>query len=289
MNLNQFRYVVGESMAMMARRKAANGFSILIMGLSLLILGVFLLVTLNVQAVIDRASEEMRVYVYLKDGTPAAVSRDIQMKLLALKGVEEVVFVSRDEALSTFRQTLGDNKDMLGALESNPLPDAYRLKIKAEYIRSEYMEKLAGEAGKWEGVEEFRYGEKWLGRGEKLVRGFYIVDLCIGVIIFFSVIFVIANTVRLTVLSRQKTIEVAKLVGATNAYIRIPFLVEGAFQGAVSSLLAIALLAVIHAFAKRFLPGVMFLRGDSILGFVVFCALLGALGSYGAMRRFLKV
>jgi cell division transport system permease protein len=288
-NLNQLRYVVGESMTMMARRKAANAFSIVIMGLSLLILVVFILLTLNVQAVIDRASEEMRAYVYLKDGAGAGTSSEIQMKLLGLEGVEEVVFVSKDEALTSFRQTLGGSKDMLDALGSNPLPDAYRVKLKPEYVRSEHLEKLTREVGKWDGVDEFRYGEKWLGRGEKLVRGFYLVDLCIGAIIFLSVIFVIANTVRLTVLTRQKTIEVAKLVGATNAYIRIPFLVEGAFQGAVASLLAIALLAVIHAFAKRSLPGVLFLRGDSIFGFVVFCALLGALASYGAMRRFLKV
>jgi len=288
-NLNQLRYVVGESVTMMARRKAANAFSIVIMGLSLLILVVFILLTINVQAVIDRASEEMRAYVYLKDGVGAARSREIQMRLLGLEGVEEVVFVSRDEALTSFRQALGGNKDMLDALGSNPLPDAYRIKMKPEYVRSEHLEKLTDEVGKWEGVEEFRYGERWLGRGEKLVRGFYLVDLCIGAIIFLSVVFVIANTVRLTVLTRQKTIEVAKLIGATNSYIRIPFLVEGAFQGAVAALLAIALLAVIHAFAKRYLPGVLFLRGDSIFGFVVFCALLGALASYGAMRRFLKV
>ena len=289
MNLNQLRYVIDESMTMISRRKAANAISIVIMGLSLLILGVFLLVTLNVQVVIDRASEEMRIYVYLRDGTDAAAARDIQMRLLRLEGVEEVVFVSRDEALSSFRATLGENKDMLEALESNPLPDAFRVKIKPEYIRSEYMAKLTGEAGKWAGVEEVRYGERWLARGEKLVKGFYLADLAIGVIIFLSVIFVIANTVRLTVLSRQKTIEVAKLIGATNAYIRIPFLVEGALQGAVASLLAVGLLAVIHLFVKRYLPGVLFLRGEVVAGFVVFCALLGAFGSYGAMRRFLKV
>jgi cell division transport system permease protein len=288
-NFNQLRYVVDESMTMMGRRKAANGFSIVIMGLSLLILVVFILLTINVQAVIDRAGNEMRAYVYLKDGTSETAAREIQMKLLGLEGVEEVVFVSKDEALSSFRQSLGDDKDMLDALGSNPLPDAYRVKMKPGYIRSGYLEKLSGEIGAWNGVEEFRYGEQWLGRGEKLVHGFYVVDLVIGIIIFLSVVFVIANTVRLTVLTRQKTIEVAKLVGATNAYIRIPFLVEGAVQGAVASMLAIALLAVIHAFAKRSLPGMLFLRPDAVSAFVVFCALLGALASYGAMRRFLRV
>jgi cell division transport system permease protein len=288
-NPNQLRYVVGESMTMMSRRKAANALSIVIMGLSLLILDVFLLLTLNVQAVIDRASGEMRAYVYLKDGLDPSASRDIQMKLLGREGVEEVVFVSKEEALSSFREDLGDNKDMLDALGSNPLPDAYRVKMKSEYIRAGHLEKMTAAVEQWAGVEEFRYGEQWLGRGEKLVRGFYVVDLCVGVIIFLSVVFVIANTARLTGLTRTKAIEVAKLVGATNAYIRIPFLVEGAFQGAVAALLAVALLAVIHAFAKRYLPGVLFLRGDSIFAFVVFCALLGALASYGAMRRFLKV
>jgi cell division transport system permease protein len=289
MNPNAFRYVIGESITMISRRKAGNAVSILIMGLSLLILGVFLLVTLNAQAVIDKASEEMRAYVYLEDGVDAAASRDIQMRLLRLEGVEEVVFVSRDEALSSFRRSLGDNKDMLAALESNPLPDAYRLKVKPGFIRSEYLEKLSADVAGWEGVEDVRYGEQWLGRGEKLVKGFYLADLVIGIIIFLSVLFVIANTVRLTVLSRQKTIEVAKLVGATNAYIRIPFIVEGALQGAIASLLAVGLLAVIHLLAKRYLPGLLFLRGKAILGFVVFCALLGAIGSYGAVRRFLKV
>jgi cell division transport system permease protein len=287
-NLNQIRYVIDESMTMMGRRKAANGFSIVIMGLSLLILVVFILLTINVQAVIDRAGKEMRAYVYLKDGTSEATAREIQMKLLGLEGVEEVVFVSKDEALASFRQSLGDDKDMLDALGSNPLPDAYRIKMKPAYLRSGYLEKVANEVGTWDGVEEFRYGEQWIGRGERLVRGFYVADLCIGVIIFLSVVFVIANTVRLTVLTRRKTIEVAKLVGATNAFIRIPFLVEGAFQGTVAALLAIALLAVIHAFAKRYLPGVLFLRADSVSVFVVFCALLGALASYGAMRRFLR-
>jgi cell division transport system permease protein len=281
--------VIDESMMMIARRKAANVISVVIMGLSLLILAVFLFVTLNVQAVIDRASDEMRIYVYLQDGTGTEAARDIQVRLMRLEGVAEVVYVSRDEALSTFRKTLGEKGDVLDALESNPLPDAYRVKITPEHIRSEFLTKLSADVMKWQGVEEVRYGEQWLSRGEKLVRGFYLIDLAIGLIIFLSVIFVIANTVRLTVLSRQKTIEVSKLVGATNAYVQIPFLIEGALQGAVASLLAVGLLALIYQFAKQYLPGILFLRSDVVAAFVAFCALLGAVGSYGAMQRFLKV
>jgi cell division transport system permease protein len=289
MKVNQLRYVLEESLTTMNRRRGANLISTVIMGLSLLILGVFLLVTINVSGVIGKASEELRVYAYLKDGVDKPTQKEIQFRLIGLKGVDEVVFVSREEALVSFRRSLGQNKDMLDALDGNPLPDAFRVKVNPDDIRTDFLEQMAHQVEAWPGVEEVRYGQQWLERGEKLVRGFYVADLIIGVIIFLSVIFVIANTVRLTVLTRQKTIEVAKLVGATNAYIQIPFLIEGAVQGVVASLLAVGLLAAIFTFAKRYLPGILFLQASGVAVFVGFCALLGALGSLGAMRRFLKI
>ncbi len=289
MNVNQFRYVLEESMTTMNRRRGANLISTVIMGLSLLILGVFLLITINVSAVIEKASEELRVYVYLKDGADRPTQKEIQFRLLALDGVDDVQFVSRNEALVSFRRSLGRNRDMLDALETNPLPDAFRVKVKPEDVRTDFLERMARQVEAWPGVEEVRYGQQWLERGEKLVRGFYVTDLVIGVIIFLSVIFVIANTVRLTVVTRQKTIEIAKLVGATDSYIQIPFLIEGAVQGAVASLLAVGLLAGTFAFARRYLPGILFLEPSGIAVFVAFCAFLGAVGSLGAMRRFLKI
>ena len=289
MNAAQIGYVFDEAATMLRRHTAANVVSVVIMGLSLLILVVFLLITLNVQAVIDRAGDEMRVYVYLKDGTGEPAARDIQMRLLGLPGVEEVVFVSREEALRSFREALGDEKDMLDALENNPLPDAFRVKMRADYIRSERLEAMARDVERWGGVEEARYGERWVERGETLVKGFYVADLFVGLIIFLSVVFVIANTVRLTVISRQRTIEVAKLVGATNAYVRIPFLVEGAVQGAVAAGLAAGLAAVIHSVARRYLPGLLFLDGPAIAVFILFCMFLGAIVSFGAMRRLLRL
>jgi cell division transport system permease protein len=288
-NAAQIGYVFDEAATMLRRHKAANAVSIVIMGLSLLILVVFLLITLNMQAVIDRAGDEMRMYVFLEDGAGEPAARDIQMRLLGLAGVEEVVYVPREEALVSFREALGKDSDILDALESNPLPDAFRVKLKPDYIRSERLEAMSQEIGRWKGVEETRYGERWLERGEALVKGFYFADLFVGLIILLSVIFVIANTVRLTVISRQRSIEVARLVGATNAYIRIPFLVEGAVQGAVAAGLAVGLAAIVHALARRHLPGLLFLGGEAIAAFVFVCMVLGAVVSLGAMRRLLRL
>lgn len=289
MKLNSMRYVLDESVGMLWRRKTANIISIIIMGLSLLILLTFLTVTLNIAGLIEKTSEEMRIFVYLRDGLTIEQSRDIQLRLMGLRGVEEVIFVSRDEALAGFREALGEESDLLDALEDNPLPDAYRVKMKQGFIRSDIMGETASSISQWEGIEEVRYGKSWFERGERLVRTFYIIDLVLGLIIFLSVIFVISNTVRLTILNSSRTIDILKLVGATNAYIQIPFVIEGALQGVVSSLLALGFLSVIYKFAERYLPGMVFIRVDAIALFVFFCALLGAVGSFAAMRRFLKI
>jgi cell division transport system permease protein len=289
MNLRTAKYMIEEMAFNLGRRKGGNTIAVIIMGLSLLILIVFLMVTVNLAMTIDRTSDEMRVFVYLEDGLGQEKVQELQLKLFGLRGIDEVVFVSKEEALTQFRETLGAESGLLEELGENPLPDAYRVKPGAGYINSAFLESIASEVETWEGVEDVRYGEKWFERGERLARGIYIIDLSLGLIIFLSVIFVIYNTVRLTVLHRRRTIDVMKLVGATNAFIRVPFILEGALQGAAASILAIALLVAIYTLSSRYLPGLVFMRYDALVGFVVFCALLGAVGSFSAMRRFLKL
>ena len=289
MNLRTTKYMIDEMMTNLGRRKGGNTIAVIIMGLSLLILVVFLMVTLNMASLINKTSEEMRLFVYLDDGLEQEVTQDIQRKLLGFRGIEEVSFISKDEALIEFREMLGEESDLLEELVENPLPDAFRVKPKQGYITSEFLASIAASTEKWEGVEEVRYGKKWFERGERLAKGIYIIDLAFGLIIFLSVIFVIYNTVRLTVLHRRTTIDVMKLVGATNAFIRIPFILEGALQGMAAALIAIGLLTAIYSFSTSYLPGLVFMRQRALVGFVIFCAILGAVGSYSAMRRFLKL
>lgn len=288
MKINEIKYILDESISMLWRRKAANLISVLIMGLSLLILIVFLMVTLNITSFIDKTSKETRMFVYLSEGRAESESRDIQLKLLSETGVEEVVFISREEAMEDFRETLGEENELLEALDFNPLPDAYRLKLKEGFVRSGMMEAIAERVESWEGIEEVRFGKRWFEKGERLVRNFFIIDVVLGFIVFLSVVFVISNTVRLTISNSRETIDILKLVGATNKYIEIPFMIEGALQGVVSSLLAVGLLAVIHWFARRYIQDLVFIRLDAIALFVFFCALLGAVGSFAALRKFLK-
>ncbi len=286
--INEARYIINESASMLARRKGANIIAVVIMGFSLLVLLIFILVTLNLSMVIESASEEMRVYVYLRDGLGSGDMERIRMDLLDLEPVSNVVFVSKKEAMEEFRKRLGNGSGLLEELDSNPLPKSFKVELKAKYAGSEHMEKVAVKASGWKGVEDVRYGKEWVERGERLVKGFYMTDLALGGIVLISVVFVISNTVRLSIVSRKKSIDIMKLVGATNSYIQVPFIIEGAVQGVVSALFAAGMLWLACSFARRYLPGLTFFRFEGVVGLVVLCALLGAAGSFVAIRRFLK-
>ncbi len=286
--INEAKYMLGESVRMLKSGKVSNLISVIIMGFSLLVLVIYILVTLNVSIIIEKGMEEMCVYVYLEDGVNNSITEDIREKLLEIESVRRVVFVSKDKALEKFREQLGKNSDILEELGANPLPDAFRIQMKPESNASVAMEKIAQAATGWKGVDDVRYGKKWVEKGEKLVKGFYMTGLALGLIVFLSVIFVISNTVRLSILSRRESVEIMKLVGATNMYIQVPFIIEGAIQGIVSSLLAMALLWGVCSFAGRYLPGLGFFRFEGVIGFIILCAFLGSIGSFVAIRKFLK-
>jgi cell division transport system permease protein len=238
--------------------------------------------------VIDNAREEMRVYVYLENGLDQDGIERVRTGLYNFDSVRGVVFVSREEALERFRERLGEGSSLVDDLETNPLPNSFEVRMKRDYSTGEEMGRIAGKIGDWDGVEDVRYGKDWVERGEKIVLGFYMTDLTLGIIVFLSIVFVISNTVRLSILSGRKSIEILKLVGATNRYIQVPFIFEGAFQGVISAVLAVILLWVSYTVGSRYLPGITFFRLDGIAGFVALCAVLGAAGSYIAIRKYLK-
>jgi cell division transport system permease protein len=285
---NEFKYTVEESIRMLKRRKASNVISVIIMGFSLLVLLIFILVTLNISMVIDGAREEMRVNVYLEEGLDRDGIERVRSGLYEFETVKGVIFVPKSEALERFRERIGKGSSILDDLDTNPLPNSFEVKMKREYSTAGDMELIAEKVSAWEGVEDVRYGKDWVEKGEKIVLGFYMTDLTLGVIVFLSIVFVISNTVRLSILSGRKSIEILKLVGATNRFIQVPFVFEGAFQGVISAILAVILLWISYLVGSRYLEGITFFRLEGIAGFVILCALLGAAGSYIAIRKYLK-
>lgn len=289
MNFQQTRYLVNDSFRTLGRHKGIMALSVMIMSLTLLVLAVFLLATDNMMVMLGNAREDLKVYVYLEDGLDLETIEQHHLELLSMGAVESTVFISKAEALDEFQGQLGVNSPVLQSLETNPLPASFRVTLARTHRDVKSTEKFAAAAALMPGVEEVNYGKDFLERLSTLTRGFLYVDIVLGLIVLLSSVFIISNTVRLTILSRQKSIEILKLVGATNGFIRTPFLIEGALQGGLASVVSLALLLVIHLLVQNIIPDVTFLSWDRMLVYVVACVLLGSMGSWASLRRFLRI
>jgi cell division transport system permease protein len=287
--LRRIYYIIDEALRTVKRHKGLTSISIVIMSLSLLMLAVFLLATDNVLRLVGEAQNEMKIYVYLEDGASRTTAEGLYQQILQQPEVSEIEFVSKDQAMEDFRQQLGDDSDLLGTLRANPLPNAFWVTPRSEFKTRDAMVALAGRIEPMGGVEEVRYGREFLDRFASVLKALYFVNAVVGFIVILSALFIISNAVRLTVISRRKTIEILKLVGATNPYIVAPFIIEGAFQAGVAAVLSLGLLFVVATLSRRAIPDLAFFSPEKSAVYLVTCVAIGSIGSFLALRRMLKM
>jgi cell division transport system permease protein len=279
-------YIIDEAFRTVKRHKGLTSISVVIMSLSLLMLAVFLLATDNLLKLVSETQEEMKIYVYLDDDVGQAAVERLHRDILSRPETASLEFVSKEQALAEFKEQLGDDADMLAALRTNPLPNSFWVVPKPEYKTRDGMVTLAQRFEQMGGVEEVRYGREFLDKFASIVKAIYTVDVVVGVIVVLSAVFIIANAVRLTVISRRKTIEILKLVGAANPFIVAPFIIEGAFQGGVAALLSLLFLRVVTEVSRSAIPDINFFSLEKSLIYMTTCVLIGALGSFMALRRY---
>ncbi len=287
--IRRWLYIFDEAFRTVRRHKGLTSISVVIMSLSLLMLAVFLLATDNVLKLVGQAQDEMKLYVYIEEGAGQGTIEKLHGQILSQAEVATVAFVSREEALADFREQLGSDADMLSALRVNPLPNSFWVSPKAAHKTRDDMVALAARIEGMAGVEEVRYGKEFLDKFASIVQGIYTVDIVVGFIVILSAVFIIANAVRLTVMSRRKTIEILKLVGATNPFIVAPFIIEGAFQGGIAAVLSLLLLRIVTEVSSNILPDITFFSLEKSLVFMATCVVIGSLGSFMALRRYLQM
>jgi len=285
----QVAYLARESVAGFHRRKLTTGVTILIMGSALLVLALFVLVTLNLGALLERARGGIDVRVFLVEGLDPARQAELQPHLIEIPGVQSARFITKDQALAELQDELGENADVLGLLEANPLPASYHLELTPASRTTEGIAWVTEEILRWPEVEDVAYSHQWVAALERWNRAFQIASLVVSLVVLVAAVFVIANTVRLTMASSARVIEIQKLVGASNGFIRTPYLVEGMLEGVLAGALAMAILAGAHALLAHRLDGLIFFSAAQIAGFVLLCVMLGLLGSFAAMRKYLRI
>ena len=264
-----------------------------------LVVGIFLLLTLNLSALFSQWAEDFHVIAFLQDEITPDQLALLKKRLDGELAVREVRYVSKEEALTHFRHQLRGQESLLEGLQRNPLPASFQLKIRKEYQTAVALRQLAAFLKRLEGVEDVLYGQEWIERLSTIVQVMKILAAVIGGILAIASLFIVANTIRLAVYARADEIEIMRLVGATRMYVHLPFIFEGILQGGIGAAFALGLLylaykATVWQLGITALSGYgpkigQFLEPQYGVAMVVTGALLGAVGSLVAARRFLKV
>jgi len=223
--------------------------SVATMAAGLSILAAYLLAVANLRGVIERVGADLRLVAFVD---PAAVrasgeAEALGAKLAALPGVAKLVYVSPDEALARLRADLGPDAGVLEGLASNPLPASFELVVDPARRDPAELRALANEAGALAGVTEVRWGESWVEGYARVVRVVEWLGVGLGAFLVLVLGAIVAGTVRLSVHARADEISIQRLVGAGGAFVRLPFYLEGAVQGGLAALLALALLRALYA------------------------------------------
>ncbi len=286
---DQVFYLIRESFAGFHRRKLTTGVTILIMGSALLVLAILTLATLNMGNMLEKARAGIDMRVYLHDGLAAERMAEIQPRLMTIPGVQQVAWISPATALAQFRESLGEDAEIMDLLDSNPLPASYHLTLTPEARNLKTVSAIQSEVGNWDEVSETLFNQGWIDALENWTFRFQMASLIVSLIVFIAAVFVISNTVKLTMAASARVIQIQKLVGATNMFIRIPYLCEGMIQGLLAGILAMGLLVAAGVVLDDRVGGVIFFSPGQIAGFILFCVTLGLTGSYAAMRKYLSL
>lgn len=279
---------VQEAFAALRRAPGLALLSAMSIGLSLFVLGTFALVTYNVEMTLRGIEERVEVVAYLRDDISASQLEALRNDVEAFPEVSEVVHVSKFEAMRRAMQQLDEFRDVFTDLETNPLPASLELQLEPDYRTPESVERIAELLGLYPVVEDVRYGREWVDKIYQLRRLGAAIATILGIAFAVVAILIIATTVRMAVLARREEISVMRLVGATDGYIRRPFLLEGLITGLVGGLLALGLTYVAFLAVNGSLLELEWLPLSWIAVGTAAGALLGLAASGAALRRHLS-
>ena len=295
MRFSTKEYFVKETYKSIRRNGFMSFASISTVAVSLLVLGMFLMIFLNTNNLAQYLESQVQVSVYMQDSATAKELASVKDKLTKMPGVVKVTQVSKQQALERFKKRLGDQQQLLSSLgKENPFPNSFEIQVDSP----ERIKVLTPQIGQLPKVETAKFGQEVVEHLFQLTKILRFGGIILVVFLAMATLFIISNTIRLTVVARRKEVIIMKYVGATDWFIRWPFLLERmtlGFCGAVVASLFInsiysGLLERIHA-TLAFLPLLptypLLLYVDVFL--LVAGTGIGALGSYISLRKFLQV
>ena len=291
-------YLLGEGFRNVFHNKKSSGASLAIMCATMLIFGIFFMIIENINSAVKTIELQQGMQVFIqKDASDEQISQ-IGEQIKAINGVNTIKFISKEDALNYNREKLGNPALFVGYDEENPFKASYLVTLTDLKLSSEVQENIY----KLDNIASITSQDNTINNLVKIANGIKIVSIVVLSLLVIISIFIIANTIKLTVHARRKEISIMKYVGATDSFIRWPFIIEGIIIGIIAAIISLAILGLAYnlIISKLGNSAVLAKIGMSLLRFANISTLLvivylvlgigiGALGSTISMRKYLKV
>ena len=265
--------------------------------ISFLLLGSFLLLFVNLNAWVMEWGKSLSMSVYLKDDIGEETKKKIENALRRLPGVEMTGLISKEKALSDLIEGFGAQSGLLDGLRKNPLPASFEIVFRDMNQKRVDPEKIKARLEKIKGIDEVQYSEQWVERFEGFLYMLKVGGIVIGGLLSLAVLFITTNTIKLTIYARKDEIEILKLVGATDWFVKIPFLIEGSIQGFLGGSLALIILFLVYMTAITRVDlrfgfaslDIIFLSPQFTLLLLLLSIIIGFIGSTVSLGRFFRI
>ncbi|MGG7060053.1 permease-like cell division protein FtsX [Clostridium nigeriense] len=296
MKFNTIKYFFIDAFKSLKRNRTLSIAAMITVLITFFIFGTFILLGLNFNKAVEDVASKLEIKVYLDNDIKLIDQREIELKLNEQEGVKEVIYESKEEAFANLQEMLKDNQGLLEGydLSENPLPSSYIVKLDAPEYATQIVDAVQGMSG----VEDISNQQDMIDTISAFVNGVRITGMVLFVVFIGVSIFLITNTTKITVYSRRREVGIMKYVGATDWFIRWPFIIEGMIIGFIGSLISSILLFMLYRGVYGYIVSNMFLVSLVSPGFVLSTLtwifllggiIVGALGSIVALRKFLDV
>lgn len=271
--------------------------TLLTVSLSVLIFSFFFLIYTNMIKAGESLGDDLRLTIYLEEEPVVEMQAELVRKITNFSPVEEIRFTSRQDAFNRLSSQLGDNVDVLDDLDPSFLPPSIEVYPKKDLSTLTQIKRFSEYLTTLPGATKVQYGQDWVERFNYFTKLLRIIVVLSGILLILTTTFMVSYTIRLAVLARQAELEILRLLGATNSYIRTPFLIEGLLQGIFGSSLGLIVLFFLFQWIQMRFTGPGFLQiveftffSPLIIGIIVLASIfLCTAGSYSSMQKFMRI
>jgi len=267
------------------------------MSIAFLIFYAFILIFVNINHWTEKQGKTLTMSIYFKEEPDSAEIENIKKELFLFPGVTIKQFVSKDDAMKSLRRKLEGKAGLLDGLKQNPLPASLEITLSRDKDGDSLPYQLKTRLEEITVVDEVHYTQEWIKKFQVIMEAIKIVGVIFGGLLFLAALFIITNTIKLTIYSRKEEIEILKLVGATNRFVKIPFMIEGSIQGLLGGAVALFILFLAYIIAITRIDisigfaslNIVFLSPQIILFLLLMSVIIGFIGSTISVGRFFRL